>query len=171
VAYLVHAGVDWDWELPAITLTGLFCGAVILVAGRERQGPRQISAPVRWGAVAVIVALTAFAAIGQIGNSALGASNSARSSGNWTRAATDARKAQQWMPWSPAPWSALGLAQLGAGFVPEARASFKKALSIDSGDWKLWYDLARASSGQPRKRALQHAVALFRQSGLKVGNG
>ena len=168
VAYLVHAGVDWDWELPAITLMGLFCGAIILVAGRERRCPRQISPSVRWGAVAVAVALAAFAGIGQIGNSALGASNSARSSGNWSRAAADARKAQQWMPWSPSPWSALGLAQLEAGFVPEARASFEKALSIDSGDWKLWYDLARASSGQARRRALRNAIALFRQSGLKV---
>ena len=96
------------------------------------------------------------------------ASNSARTSGNWVRAASDARKARQWMPWSPAPWSALGLAQLGSGLAPEARASFHKALSIDSGDWKLWYDLARASSGRARMRALGNAVALFPRSGLKV---
>ena len=29
-AYLVHTGVDWDWELPAVTLAGLLCGAAIL---------------------------------------------------------------------------------------------------------------------------------------------
>src|SRR5439155_26054988 len=26
VAYTLHAAVDWDWEMPAITLVGLFCG-------------------------------------------------------------------------------------------------------------------------------------------------
>ena len=34
VAFLVHAGVDWDWELPAVTLAGLLCGAGMLVARR-----------------------------------------------------------------------------------------------------------------------------------------
>jgi O-antigen ligase len=27
VTYLVHAAGDWDWEMPAVTLLGLFCGA------------------------------------------------------------------------------------------------------------------------------------------------
>ncbi len=170
-AFLVHAGVDWDWELPAVTLAGLFCGAAILVAGRRYSNSRPISSAARWGAVAATVVVATFTAIGLIGNSALSASNSARTNGNWARAASDARKARQWMPWSPAPWSALGLAQLGSGLAPEARASFHKALSIDSGDWKLWYDLARASSGRARKRALGNAVALFPRSGLKVKAG
>ena len=168
VAFLVHTGVDWDWELPAVTLTGLSCGAAILVAARRDASPRLLSPALRWGGVAASVAVAVFAAIALIGNSALGASNSARTSGNWARAAADARKARQWMPWSPAPWAALGLAQLGSGLVPEAKASFDKALSIDSGDWKLWYDLARASSGRAHVHALRHAVALFPRSGLKA---
>jgi hypothetical protein len=39
VAFLVHAGVDWDWELPAVTLAGLFCGAALLVAARPAEEP------------------------------------------------------------------------------------------------------------------------------------
>jgi O-Antigen ligase len=171
VAYLVHAGVDWDWELPAVTLAGLFCGAAILLAGKRDAHSGAISPALRWGGVTATVAVAAFAAIGLIGNSALGASDSARKSGNWARAAADARKAHQWMPWSPEPWSALGLAQLGDGLAPEARKSFDKALSMDSGDWNLWYDLARASSGRARVRALRHVVALFPQSGLQAEGG
>jgi O-antigen ligase len=34
VAFLVHAGIDWDWELPAVTLAGLACGSAMLVARR-----------------------------------------------------------------------------------------------------------------------------------------
>ena len=30
VAFLFHAGVDWDWEMPAVTIAGLLCGAAIL---------------------------------------------------------------------------------------------------------------------------------------------
>jgi hypothetical protein len=39
VAYLVHAAVDWDWELPAVTLCGLLCGCSLLVATRSRDAP------------------------------------------------------------------------------------------------------------------------------------
>lgn len=37
VAYLIHAGVDWDWELPAVTIAGLLCGSALLVAGRRDE--------------------------------------------------------------------------------------------------------------------------------------
>jgi O-antigen ligase len=34
IAFLVHAGLDWDWEMPATTLTGLACAAALLAAAR-----------------------------------------------------------------------------------------------------------------------------------------
>jgi O-antigen ligase len=40
VAFLFHAGVDWDWELPAVTVAGLLCGAQLLrpnAQDRERE--------------------------------------------------------------------------------------------------------------------------------------
>jgi O-antigen ligase len=39
VAFLVHAGVDWDWEIPAVTLAGLTCGSALLVARRPVDAP------------------------------------------------------------------------------------------------------------------------------------
>jgi len=33
-AFLVHAGLDWDWEMPVTTLAGLACGAALLASGR-----------------------------------------------------------------------------------------------------------------------------------------
>jgi O-antigen ligase len=39
VAFLVHAGVDWDWEIPAVTLAGLACGSAMLVARRPLDAP------------------------------------------------------------------------------------------------------------------------------------
>ena len=32
--FLVHAGLDWDWEMPVMTLAGLACGAAVLVSRR-----------------------------------------------------------------------------------------------------------------------------------------
>lgn len=32
VAFLIHAGLDWDWEMPAVVVAGLACGAAALAA-------------------------------------------------------------------------------------------------------------------------------------------
>jgi O-Antigen ligase len=160
-AYLVHTGVDWDWELPAVTLTGLFCGACLLIAARRSYRSPRLSSRARWIGVAAVVVAAGFAAVGLVGNTALSRSNRALDKGNWARAASDARHAKTWMPWSPSPWLALGRAQLGAGLPQAARASFLKAISMDSGDWELWYRLASASRGQARRRAVREAARLF----------
>jgi O-antigen ligase len=33
-ALLAHAGIDWDWEMPAVTLSGVYCGTAVLLATR-----------------------------------------------------------------------------------------------------------------------------------------
>jgi hypothetical protein len=166
VAYLVHTGVDWDWELPAVTLVGLLCGASILIAGRRSFRAEPLSRPLRWGGIALVMVAVAFAAIGLVGNSALSRSESARENKDWVRAAGEARRAKSWMPWSPRPWAALGRAELGAGLAADARTSFRKAISIDRGDWQLWYDLATATSGRARRDALRQSTRLFPRAAL-----
>ena len=166
VAYLVHTGVDWDWELPGVTLVGLLCGASILLAARNWQPPRALSAPTRVVVATLAAATAGFAGFALLGNAALSRSHTARGQGHLVRAAADARRARALMPWSPLPWEALGQAQLSAGLVADARRSFRKAISMDAGDWRLWSDLASASSGPAERRALRRAVALFPRSGL-----
>lgn len=39
-AFLVHAAVDWDWEMPVVTIAGLACGAALLAAAGHRRAPR-----------------------------------------------------------------------------------------------------------------------------------
>jgi hypothetical protein len=166
VAYLVHAGVDWDWELSAVTLVGLLCGASILLFGRRWSPPRPLSTPTRFVSAAAAVAAAGFAAIALLGNSALSRSETAREHGEPARAATEAQRAKAFMPWSPRPWEALGRAQLAASRLPEARRSFREAISMDGGDWRLWYELAGVTTGPAQRQALRRAVLLYPQSGL-----
>jgi hypothetical protein len=42
LAFVLHAGVDWDWELPAVMVAGVFCGAAVLVYGRGSRRPLSV---------------------------------------------------------------------------------------------------------------------------------
>lgn len=59
VAFVLHAGVDWDWEMPAVGLAGLFCGAALLAATRVET---QRGIPV-WARACLAVPLMALAVI------------------------------------------------------------------------------------------------------------
>ena len=59
IAYVVHAGIDWDWEMPAVTLAGLFCGAAVLVATR----PPGVRALTKRARLALATASLLFAAL------------------------------------------------------------------------------------------------------------
>lgn len=169
VAYVVHTGVDWDWELPAVTLAGLFCGLVVLVTARRGNSLPPLGPRARWPLTAGAVLAAAFAGVTLIGHTALSRSVSARERGDLGTAATDARRAHRLLPWSPAPWDALGRTQLAAGLVTDARRSLRKAISLDRGDWQLWYDLAAATDGRAHTRALQRAAALYPRADLASG--
>jgi O-antigen ligase len=65
--FLVHAGLDWDWEMPTTTLTGIATGTALLVVARP-SAARSLPRSVQGAAVGVSVALClvgAFAALRQ----------------------------------------------------------------------------------------------------------
>ncbi|HEY3946090.1 MAG TPA: O-antigen ligase family protein [Solirubrobacteraceae bacterium] len=155
-AFLVEAAVDWDWELSGVTLVALLCGGAVLVAGRERGSRRRRRIfPLILGSLIGVAAL-----LGLGGNLLLALSSKAAVAGNWSSAASDARRAELWAPWSAQPWQQLGEVQLASGQRSQALASFRTAVSKDSGDWTLWVDLARAATGKERAAAFARAHAL-----------
>jgi tetratricopeptide (TPR) repeat protein len=161
-AYLIHAAVDWDWELMGLTLPGLACGVALLVLRPARSTPRVPGAAVRIGGAALAIALAGVAFVGLVGSSASSASQEALESSppDYAEAKDQARKAKRWAPWSSEPWQRLGEAQLASGELALARASFRKAIAKEPRDWKLWFRLAEASSGPEQRRALAEALRL-----------
>jgi tetratricopeptide (TPR) repeat protein len=160
VAYVVHAGVDWDWELAAVTLTGLACGIALIAAAVRDEDRRLLPPAVRAASLAGVLVLGAVAFVGLVGASALSASETAFEKGRYDEAEDEARKASRWWRWSPQPWTRLGEAQLEAGDRAGARESFRKAAEKDRRDWLLWYDLASVSEGAEARRALAEAARL-----------
>src|SRR5919199_4479233 len=159
LAFLVHAAGDWDWEMPAATLLGLFCAAALLLAGRP-AAPRPLPRPVRGAALAGAVALAAVGFVGLIGNGALDASARAASSERWPESAAEARKAARWLPWSAEAWRRLAIAQSNEGEVAAAGTSLRKAIAKSPGEWRPWVSLMRLSTGRAQRQALRQAALL-----------
>jgi O-antigen ligase len=155
VAFLLHAGVDWDWELPAVTLAGFACGVAVLVAAGER---RPIAG--RVAALAALGALAAFAAYGLAASLALASAREALRTGAWEEAESRARLASRLEPWSAEPWRLRGEAEWGSGAVGAARESLRRAVADDPGDVEAWRSLARVAAGGERRRALERAARL-----------
>jgi hypothetical protein len=163
VAYLVHAGIDWDWEMPAVTVAALACGIALLLAARGTEG-RPLRRASRAAGVTAAAVLVGLALFGLVGNRAELASADALDAARLRSAADEARLARRWEPWSGTPWRLLGESQLQAGDVTGARSSFLRGLDHDRGDWELWLDLALVSRGSERQAALARVAELNPQS-------
>ena len=160
VAFVLHAGIDWDWELSGVTLTALLVGCVLLVSARSRPA-RVVATPARIALGAAVAVASVAAIVGGLGSSALANSFSATDRGELDDALADADRARQLMPWSGRPWIARGEAQLAGGDLDGAAASFREAIDHDDGDWRAWHDLALVTQGRAQTAALARARALY----------
>jgi len=152
--FVVHAALDWDWQLPAVTLAALACAVVALPPGAERPLTRRGL----W--LAGLAPLAAFAIVVQVGNGALAHSEAAAGADHAAAAVREARRAHTWAPWSAQPWQQLGEAQLALGDTAGAASSLRHGLRLDPVDWSLWADLAEAATGAERAHAAAEAHLL-----------
>jgi O-antigen ligase len=158
-AYVVHAGVDWDWEVPAVTVPAVFCAAVLLARSRPDEPP-WLTGRRRGLTLALLAPLAAVALVAHVGNRAAAASIAATEAGDPARGLTEAKRAITWAPWSEEAWQLRGEAELELGDENAARRSLRHALDRNPESWSAWFDLAVASRGQERDRALDRAAAL-----------
>ncbi len=161
-AYLVHAGVDWDWEMSVVTLAALAIAAALIAAADPRDNPPLLSPRVRAGGIVAALLLLVVAFVGVVGSSALAASERALEKGKYDEAHSEADKASNWWRWSPEPWRLLGDVAAEQDDTAAAAGYYRKAISKDSGDWKLWYDLSTVTTGAESQRALAEATRLNR---------
>jgi O-Antigen ligase len=159
VAFLVHAGVDWDWEMTSVTMSGILCGVALLVAARDGSAVRRLSWP-RYLLAAVAVVVAVYSTVGLLGNIPAANAKRAIESRNWSRAASEARKVIRWAPWSAEGWRRLGQAEVGMNRLTAATRDLRTAIRKDPQNWDRWFDLALATSGKTQRQALERALTL-----------
>ncbi len=160
VALAVHAGIDWDWEMPAVMIAGLTCAGVLLLANGVPGRGWTLGIRSRGVALAVVIALAVLSFVTLTGNRHLGQASAALDRADTVAAARDARRAEDWAPWSTDVLERQADAALADGSIDQARRLYREALAKDDGDWELWLGLALASEDNAQRRALDRAGSL-----------
>ncbi|MDP9259964.1 MAG: O-antigen ligase family protein [Actinomycetota bacterium] len=160
VAFLVHAAADWDWQLAAVGLAGLACGATLLVMARGSRA-RAVGTYGRAALAATAMVFSGFALWSLHGAYPLAQARNAVDNGQWVAAQNHARTAIGRIGGSSAvPWQLLGEAQTALRKPDAARVSLRVAVRRDPSSWEAWYDLAVVSHGAERRTAANKALTL-----------
>jgi O-antigen ligase len=160
VAFLGHAALDWDWEMPAVTICGLTFAGCMLIAARDMSRPVALGSRTRVVGVPILLAASGFAFVAMTGNRALGQADRASDRADPSAVTRHARRAVTWTPWSSEPIRLEADAALERGAVRQARRLYAKAIAKDPRNWELWFNLALTSDGPARRRALARAAEL-----------
>jgi hypothetical protein len=158
LAFLVHAGVDWDWEMSVLPVTALI---VILAPQSALRTPE--SAPGRglqWAALALAAGLAVAALFFLPGNLDIARAQSANDRQHFAAAAKDAKSAQRWAPWSSQPAYQRAFALDALGRRGEAVASARKGLSHSPNVWQLWALIVKDGKGRERQQAVVRLTVL-----------
>ena len=173
--FMVGAGLDWLWQIPAVgavavSSLGLLAGATTdgaVRAGRSR-------APLRAAAVGTAVLAAAVVFAGHVavwlGDVELRASRDAVAQGRDDVALERAASARALQPWAATPRLQIALVQEEAGDLGRARASTRDAIDHDPADWRLRVVAARLATKDgaiaDARRALDAARELSPRSSL-----
>lgn len=159
-ALLAHAGVDWDWEMPALWAWFFAAAGVVLAApARERRAP----GPPRVARVLVGLCCLVLAATPALVVSSQPAREGSRAAfvrGDCRTAVDRALSSLEALKAWPEPYEILGYCNLRGGQPRLAVQAMRSAVDRDPGDWQYAYGLAvaRALAGQDPRPAAERAL-------------
>lgn len=160
-AWAVHAGLDWDWEMPAVSLWVFAAGGLALAAP---AGPRHRgSAPAKGLRIGVGLACLAMALTPlSVHRSQVGLTEAveAFASGDCTAATDAALDANDALSVRPEPFELLAYCNVRVGRDELALRMIDAAVRRDPGNWELRYGqaLVRAATGRDPRSAAQAAL-------------
>ncbi|HEX8066690.1 MAG TPA: O-antigen ligase family protein [Thermoleophilaceae bacterium] len=177
LAWAVHAGIDWDWEMPAATLWLFAAGAAALGAPRA-EAPAgtdgEAAPPAAAGAAPpmdgswrapIAVALVAVAVtpvLLAISQNRLRDASRAFVAGDCPRAVDRALDTSSVLAVRPEPYAIVGYCQVRRGFGQQGVRAMEKAVDRDPGNWEYRYGLAvaRGAAGLDPRPESRRALAL-----------
>ncbi|MBE2318747.1 O-antigen ligase family protein [Solirubrobacter sp. CPCC 204708] len=162
VALLVHACVDWDWEMPSVFVWFFAAAGVVVAAplGAARAGNPGRTARVLAGLACLLLAVTPWLVAGA--DRALQSASAAFARGDCRATVDAALTARDRLPIAPEPYELLGYCNLRGGAYELAVQQMQAARDRDPDNWRYAYGLAvaQAIAGQDPRPAAADAARL-----------
>jgi hypothetical protein len=162
VVWALHAGVDWDWEMPVVTL-GFFAAAGLALSARRGASGGWVPAH----QTRIVLALLCLAAlvlpVSIVGSQTrLGAAEHALYASDCATATPAALSSIGWLDFRPEPYEIVGFCDLKRGRPRLAIAAMHRAVVHDPGSWETYYALAiaQASAGIDPRANVERALRM-----------
>lgn len=174
--YLVAAGIDWMWELTAVSVVAFAVLAIAVAACAVEAPAVRRGRYTRLGAATLIAAWLAAcaAALPLLTQLEIGASQAAARQGRTVTALKSANSAVRLQPWSAQPYLQLALVSEQSGQLPIAETAIRRAIARAPDNWQLWLVATRIETKRGRipaaRRSLARAEALNPRSPLFAGD-
>jgi hypothetical protein len=164
LAWALHAGLDWDWEMPAVTIWVFALGGAALAAPADDQRIKAFPRFALRAAMATVLILLAIVpALATLSQAKLDdAEETFLRSGDCPQVIEDAAGASSLLSLRPEPYRLEGYCQARLGRVRDAVHSMQKALERDPNNWEYHYSLAvaQAAAGMNPRPAAREALRL-----------
>jgi O-antigen ligase len=161
LAWALHAGVDWDWQMPAASLWFAALGGLALgrPGARGTASVRSVSLRSCLAGTAVIAACL-FPALVLASQVRLNEATSAYASGDCASADRFARSSINVLGTRAPPFQIEGLCAIRAGQYRRAQTELRGGLAVDPNDWQLQAALAATTAATGADARAQAAAAL-----------
>jgi hypothetical protein len=153
----ISAGVDWMWELTAVTVLGLVCGGLACMASSTER-PVALRAPVRIAGALAALACLVVQLPPLVGASEIRHSREAIREGRVEEALSAADTAVDVQPWAAGGYLQRALVLERAGELGVAARDARRATTKEPTNWQTWLILGRIEAERNRlKPAVQAA--------------
>ena len=167
-AWVVHAGVDWDWEMPAVTLWFFALGGAALASGpRPAREPGRRRVPglgpvARVTGIAACLALAVLPARVALSQARLDDALIALRAGDCRTAIDDAYASLDVLDGRAEPFQVIAFCGLAENRPAAALAAMQQGARRDPENWELHYGLAvaQAAAGQDPRPAARRAALM-----------
>ncbi len=162
VVWALHAGVDWDWQMPVTTL-GFFAAAGLALGPRDGSGPGWIPGHGSRLALGLLLLATAVLPVLIIGSQTrLGDAEHALYASNCPKASSAALSSIGWLDIRPEPYEIVGFCDLRRSLPRMGVAAMRQAVHFDPSSWEAYYALAvaQASAGIDPRSSAERALRM-----------
>ncbi len=170
LAWAVHQAFDWDWQMPAVTLSlFILAGAALARPQDKKVGLYGLPASRTLVALGWLVLAVAPLLV-STSYTRLQRSAQALKHENCSSAKHDAISSLSLSAKRPQAYVIIGICDLEQGFAQAAVPAMAQAATLEPENWEEWYWLAvaHASAGLDPHAAIRHALALNpREKGLQ----